>query len=304
MRGNKNKGAGILRSERNWGILFAFPAMLGFLIFTLGPLIGSLFISMTNWKIGSQFQFVGFGNYEQIIMHDELFTKSAIVTTYYALGSVPVVMILAFVVALLLNQKIKGLSIFRTIFYLPAIVPGVANAMLWLWMFDPDFGLLNTILQSVGLPTSKWIYDEATVVPSLIFMSSWGIGNTMIIFLAALQNMPSHLYEAVDVDGGGAYHKLVHITIPMMTPTIFFNLIMSLIGMFQVFNDAYIMTEGGPNNSTLFYVFYLYRTAFTETKIGYASALAWLLFIVIMALTFVVFKTSKKWVYYEGDQRS
>ena len=248
--------------------------------------------------------FIGSENYGQILAHDELFAKSASVTTYYALGSVPVVLVLAFIVALLLNQKVKGLPVFRTINDLPgAVVPSVASSMLWLWLFNPDFGLLNMILKSVGLPGSDWIYAESSVIPSLIIMSTWGIGNAMIIFLAGLQNTPVDLYEAVEVDGGSAFRKLIHVTIPLMTPTIFFNLIMSLISSFQIFNQAYIMTEGGPNNSSLFYVYYLYRKAFTETKVGYASALAWILFIVVMVLTFIVFKTSRKWVYYEGEQR-
>jgi multiple sugar transport system permease protein len=210
----------------------------------------------------------------------------------------------AFIIALLLNQKVKGLSVFRTIYYLPTIVPSIANTMLWLWMFNPDFGLLNSLLESVGLPGSKWIYDESTAIPSLIMMSTWGIGNTVIIFLAGLQSVPTHLYEAAEVDGGNRWHKFFHITIPSMTPTIFFNLVMSLISTFQAFNQAYVMTNGGPNNSTLFYVFYLWRTAFTETKIGYASALAWILFFVIMVLTVLIFSTSKKWVHYEGGERS
>ncbi|GGD96019.1 carbohydrate ABC transporter permease [Paenibacillus nasutitermitis] len=299
----RKKNFGLARMEQRWGVLFALPAIAGFLIFSLGPIIASMVISLTDWQIGQSLSFIGFENYNQIFAHDELFAKSASVTTYYALGSVPVVLVLAFIVALLLNQKVKGLPVFRTIYYLPVVVPSVASSMLWLWLFNPDFGLLNMILKSVGLPGSDWIYAESSVIPSLIIMSTWGIGNAMIIFLAGLQNTPAHLYEAVEVDGGSAFRKLIHVTIPLMTPTIFFNLIMSLISSFQIFNQAYIMTEGGPNNSSLFYVYYLYRKAFTETKVGYASALAWILFIVVMVLTFIVFKTSRKWVYYEGEQR-
>ncbi|MFC5449087.1 carbohydrate ABC transporter permease [Paenibacillus aestuarii] len=297
------KTSGLARMERNWGILFALPAILGFLLFSLGPIVASLYFSLTNWQIGSNVAFVGIDNYKEIFASDPFFKKSAFVTTYYALGSVPLVLILAFFVAMLLNQNIKGLSWFRTIYYLPVVVPSVASSMLWLWLYNPDFGLFNLALRQFGLPTSMWIYDEATVIPSIIIMSTWGIGNGMIIFLAGLKGIPTHLYEAVEVDGGNAFRKLIHVTVPLMTPTIFFNLIMSLIGAFQVFNQAYIMTEGGPNDSSLFYVYYLYRTAFTETKIGYASALAWILFFVVMILTFIVFKTSRKWVYYEGDQR-
>jgi multiple sugar transport system permease protein len=287
----KRRKSGILRMERNWGILLATPAMLGLLLFTIGPVIASFFFSITDWRIGSEMNVIGFSNYATILTDDSTFSKSLYVTTYYALFSVPVCLTIAFLIAFLLNQKVRGLSIFRTIFYLPSIVPSIASTMLWLWLFNPDFGLLNSMLESVGLSGSRWIYDEATAIPSIVLMSTWSVGNTVIIFLAGLQAVPSHLYEAVEVDGGNAWRKFCHITIPTMTPTIFFNLVMMLIGTFQAFNQAYVMTQGGPNNSTLFYVYYLFRTAFTETKIGYASALAWIL------------QSSKKWVHYEGGHR-
>jgi multiple sugar transport system permease protein len=298
------RSSGIERMERRWGICLALPAMLGFFLFTIGPMIASFWFSLTDWSIGGNFNFIGVENYKHMLLEDELFAKSLFVTTYYSLGSVPIVIILAFMVALLLNQKVKGLAIFRTIFYLPVLVPSIANTMLWLWMFNPDFGLLNTVLKGLGFPGSQWIYAEGTVIPSLILMSSWGIGNAVIIFLAGLQGVPSHLYEAVEVDGGGTFHKLWNVTLPAMTPTIFFNLVMSIIGTFQTFNEAYIMTQGGPNNSSLFYIFYLYRTAFTETNMGYACALAWVLFLIIMLLTLLVFKSSRSWVYYEGEGKA
>lgn len=300
----KRRSSGVERMERNWGILLALPAMLGFLVFSLGPIIASFWFSLTSWNIGGESQFIGMDNYNTMFTEDKLFSKSLFVTTYYSLGSVPLIIIASFFVAILLNQKVKGLSIFRTLFYLPVLVPSVANTMLWLWMFNPDFGMLNSLLSYVGIPGSNWIYASKTAIPSLILMSTWTLGNAAVIFLAGLQGVPSHLYEAVEVDGGGALNKFWHITIPAMTPTIFFNLVMALITTFQVFNEAYIMTQGGPNNSTLFYVFYLYRTAFTEGNIGYACALAWILFLVIMIFTMIIFVTSKKWVYYEGGGRS
>ncbi|WP_432806316.1 carbohydrate ABC transporter permease [Lederbergia citrisecunda] len=303
MNVKKNKRSGLYVSERRWGIILALPAILGFLIFTLGPMVASLFFSLTDWKIGGEFTFIGLENYKTMITEDPLFKKSLGATLYYSLGSVPLVIIVAFIVSLLLNQKVKGLSIFRTIYYLPVIVPSIASTMLWLWIFNPDFGLFNSMLKMMGMPGLQWIYDERTAVPSLILMSTWGIGNSAVIFLAGLQGIPTHLFEAVDIDGGNAFHKLLYVTIPSMTPTIFFNLIMSLIGTLQVFNEAYIMTNGGPNNSTLFYVYYLFRTAFQETKMGYASALAWVLFLIIMLLTLIVFKSSKSWVYYEGGDK-
>ncbi|WP_048717201.1 carbohydrate ABC transporter permease [Bacillus sp. 522_BSPC] len=288
--------------ERNWGILLAAPAIIGFLLFTLVPMIASLGFSLTDWNIGGSFSFIGLDNYKTMLTEDKLFSKSLFVTIYYTLGSVPLVMAGAFFIAMLLNQKVKGLSIFRTIFYLPVLVPSVANTMLWLWMFNPDFGLLNTILGSVGISGQQWIYSESSSIPSLMLMSTWGLGNAAVIFLAGLQGVPAHLYEAVEVDGGGPLRKLWHVTIPMMTPTIFFNLVMALINTFQVFNEAYIMTEGGPNNSTLFYVYYLFRTAFKDSQMGYACALAWGLFLIILFLSSLVFLTSKKWVYYEGGE--
>jgi multiple sugar transport system permease protein len=299
----KRSLSGILRMERKWGFILAMPAMLGLLIFTVGPVIASFFFSLTDWSIGNDLSVIGFDNYKKILTDDPTFTKSLYVTTYYSLFSVPVCLSIAFMVAFLLNQKVRGLSIFRTIFYLPTIVPSIASTMLWIWLFNPDFGLLNSILESMGLPESRWIYDEATAIPSIVLMSSWSVGNTIIIFLAGLQAVPGHLYEAVEVDGGNALRKFYHITLPSMTPTIFFNLVMMLIGTFQAFNQAYIMTQGGPNNSTLFYVYYLFRTAFTETKIGYASALAWILFLIVMTLTFIIFQSSKKWVHYEGGNK-
>jgi len=300
----KMRLSGVARMERNWGILFALPAILGFFIFVLGPIIAALVFSLTNWSIGSDMEFIGLDNYRTMVAEDTLFTNSLFVTVYYALGSVPLGIVISFAVAMLLNQKVRGLSIFRTIYYLPVLVPTIANSMLWLWLFNPDFGLLNSILDSAGLPKSQWIYDEGTAIPSLILMSTWGIGNAAVIFLAGLQGVPGHLYEAVEIDGGGALRKFWHVTLPSMTPTIFFNLVMMIIGTLQVFDQAYVMTNGGPNNATLFYIFYLYRKAFTETHMAYASAMAWVLFLIIMALTALVFRSSRFWVYYEGEGRS
>lgn len=292
------------RLERNWGILLALPAILGFLIFTIGPVIASFGISLTDWNIYGDYSYIGFANYQEMFTDDPLFRKSLGVTLMYAGISVPLLMFIAFAVALLLNQNVHGKSVFRTIYYLPVLVPVIANTILWLWLFNPEFGLLNVILEGLGLPTSQWIYAEGTAVPSLALMSAWGFGNAAIIFLAGLQGVPSHLYDAVAVDGGGVWRKLRDVTLPMMTPTILFNLIMGLIGTFQAFSEAYIMTGGGPNNATLFYVYYLYRTAFTESRMGYASALAWLLFAVILLVTLLIFRTARHWVYYESDGRA
>jgi multiple sugar transport system permease protein len=303
MIGKQPKRSGIMKMEKRWGVIMALPVMIGFIVFMAGPIIASFVFSLADWQIGGDFHFVGFDNYIKAFTKDALFKKSLLVTAYYTIGRVPLTIIIGFGVAVLLNQKVRGLSIFRTIYYLPVIVPSIANAMLWLWMFNPQFGLLNTVLRAIGLPGLQWIYDSGTAIPSLIIMSTWGMGNAVVIFLAGLQAVPIQLYEAVDVDGGNAFHKLVHVTIPSMTPTIFFNLVMSMIAALQIFNEAYVMTNGGPNNATLFYVYYIFRTAFQNSSMGYASALSWVLFVIIIILTLVLFKSSNRWVYYEGGDK-
>jgi multiple sugar transport system permease protein len=205
-------------------------------------------------------------------------------------------------VALLLNNKVKGWLILRLVYYIPTIVPIVASSMIWMWMMNPDFGLLNDLLKRLGLPTSEWIFADNTVVPSIALMSIWATGNLMVVFLAGLQSIPGHLYEAIEIDGGGTFRKLIHITLPMMTPIIFFNGVMHLIASMQAFLPAYIMTEGGPNNSSMFYVYYLYREAFVQQDFGGSTAMAWLLFLGIALVTGFIFLTSKKWVFYEGDE--
>ncbi|AQZ62853.1 N-Acetyl-D-glucosamine ABC transport system, permease protein 1 [[Actinomadura] parvosata subsp. kistnae] len=290
--------SGQRRMERRWGLLMALPAVLGFVIFTAGPMVASFVFSLTDWQVGGTPAYIGLGNYAELA-RDELFWTSLSATTYYTLGAVPLVLIVSFAVAMLLNQKVRGLAVWRTIFYLPTLVPAIANVVLWIWIFNPDFGLLNSLLRQAGLPAGQWIYDESTAIPSLIVMSTWGFGNTMVIFLAGLQGVPRHLYEAVSIDGGGPWRRFWHVTLPMMTPTIFYNLVVGVVGTFQVFNQAYVMTEGGPNNATLFYVYYLFRMAFRESEMGYASALAWVMFMIIVVVTFLLFRNARRWVYYE-----
>jgi multiple sugar transport system permease protein len=291
--------SGQSRLERRWGLLLALPAIIGFVVFSLAPMAVSAVLSLTDWTIGSSPSFVGIDNYTRMFTRDPLFLKSLGVTTYYTLGAVPLTLVVAFAIAMLLNSKVRGLGVYRTIYYLPTLVPSVANAVLWLWIFNPDFGLLNSTLRQLGAPTSNWVFSETAVVPSLILMSSWGFGNIMVIFLAGLQGVPRHLYEAVAIDGGGAWRQFRHVTLPMMTPVLFYNLVTSIIGTFQVFNQAYIMTQGGPNNASTFYVYYLYTTAFTKSEMGYASALAWALFVIVMVITVALFRSSNRWVYYE-----
>jgi multiple sugar transport system permease protein len=290
------------RREALWGILCASPAIVGFLLWQFGPMVASLLIGFTDWKIIGTPQWIGLDNFARMFGEDRLFLQSLRVTAVYALGSVPLRIVFAFGLAILLNQSVRGLPIFRTIFYVPSIVPVIASSILWIWLFNPDFGLFNAILRPLGFPKIQWIYATGTVIPSLILMSLWNVGGMMIIFLAGLQGVPRHLYEAVEVDGGNAWHRLWYVTVPMMTPIIFFNLILSIIEALQTFTQAYIMTAGGPNNASLLYVLYLYRKAFQQTDMGYASALAWILFMIIIALSVVVFRSSSSWVYYEGER--
>ena len=202
-----------------------------------------------------------------------------------------------------MNVNVRGIALFRTIYYLPSIVPVVANALLFAWIFNSEFGLLNAVLRFFGLPKVLWLQDPATAMPALIIMTLWGIGGAMVIYLAGLQGMPQHLYEAAEIDGANYWHRFRHVTIPMMSPVIFFNLVLGLIGALQTFTQAYIITNGGPQNSTLFYALYLYRQAFTDFKMGYAAALAWVLFAIVLVLSMLVFRTLGRQVYYEDEER-
>lgn len=302
-----------VRKERRWwhswrneisGFAFASPAILGVLIFTIGPMVYSLFMSFTDFSGTSVPNWIGAENYARMFSgRDPYFYKSLGVTVYYVVLAVPTSIAFSFLLALLLNRDVRGKSIFRTIFYLPSIVPVIAISFIWMWLLNPDLGLANEILRVLGLPTSLWIYGERTVVPSLALMNLWTTGGVTVIFLAGLQNVPRHLHEAIEIDGGGSWAKLRHVTVPMMTPTIFFNLVLGLINGFQIFSQAYVMTSGGPNNASLFYVLYLYREAFQFSRMGSASAIAWILFLIIMICTFLIFRTSGNWVYYEGEGR-
>ncbi len=286
-------------AERRWGLLFALPAIVGFLLFALFPMLFSLAMSFTDWTIVGRPRFVGGTTYRQVIA-DPLFARSLWASTYYTLGSVPVVLLTALGVALLLNTRVRGLAAWRTIFYLPSIVPGVASSILWLWLYNPEYGLLNLLLKRVGLPKLDWIFGESTAMPSLILMSAWGMGNMMVVFLAGLQSVPQHLYEALEVDGGGPWHKFRHVTLPLISPIVFFNAVMATIGALQAFTQAYLMTNGGPNYATHFLVYFLFRRAFTYGQMAQASALAWIIFGIILALTALIFRSARWWVYYEG----
>jgi multiple sugar transport system permease protein len=276
------------------------PSILGILIWLVGPMIYSIWLSLTKWDIITPAKYVGLGNFRKLFLNDPLFWKSLWVTFYYTIVAVPLNLVSGFLVALLLNSEVKGMTAFRTIFYLPSIVPQVANAMLWLWLLNPEFGLVNTFLRSLGFPKILWLQDERWVMPAFWVMGLWTIGGGMLIYLAGLQGIPEQLYEAADIDGATIWAKFRHITIPQMSPIIFFNLIMGIIGSFQIFTSGFLMTNGGPNNATLFYVLYLYRNAFQWLNMGYAAALAWVLFIIILLLTLLVFRSLGDKVYYDN----
>ena len=284
------------------GWLFASPWLIGFLLWTVGPMLGSLVISFTNWDLITSPEFVGAQNFKTMLT-DDLVWKSLQVTTVYALASVPLHILFGFTLAWFLNANIRGQRFYRTAFYLPSVLSGVAVALLWRWLFSTEFGLFNTLLGAVGIVGPSWLGDPRWALPSLVLMSLWGVGAGAIIYLAGLQGIPTDLYEAADVDGASGWTKVWRITLPMMTPVLFFQLVTGFIAALQVFTQAFIMTNGGPNNATLFYLLYLYRNAFEYFRMGYACALAWVLFIYILGLTLILWRTSDSWVYYEGDER-
>lgn len=280
--------------------IFLIPWFIGFSIFTVGALIFSLGISFFNTDLLNPSTFVGLGNYKELLTDDPLFWKSLKVTTLYTLGVVPLQVGLGLVVALLLNQRIRGIGVWRTIFYLPSVVSGVAVAMIWIWFYHPDFGLFNAMLAKFGIEGPSWLYSETWALPSLIIMSVWAIGPGMLIFLAGLQSIPKELYEAAQIDGASEWRQFISITIPMLMPQIIFNTIIGIIGSYQVFTASFVMTQGGPNYATLTMVLYLYQRGFLMARFGYASALAWVLFIIIMLFTLLSLRSSRSSSFYEN----
>lgn len=291
------------RNEAIAGYLFVLPVILGFLIWVLGPMIATALISFTRWPVIRKPTWLGLSNYVTLFTTDPFFYDSLKATLYFGTASVAVRIVYAFLIALLLNQDIKGRSVFRTVYYLPSIVPIVASSMIWLWCFQPDFGLFNSVLKSVGLPTSRWVHGPNSVIPSFVLMDLWTAGNTIIIFLAGLQGVPRSLLDAVAIDGGTWHHRMRAVTIPHMTPFIFFNAVIGLVNAFQTFTQSFVMTEGGPNKRSLFMVLLVYREGFQNLKMGLASAIAIVLFVIIAGLTAVIFRTSRSWVFYYGDER-
>ncbi|MGD8736883.1 MAG: sugar ABC transporter permease, partial [Anaerolineae bacterium] len=262
----------LARREALTFYLLISPWLLGLLLFVLGPMVASLVISFTQWDLLSAAKFVGLDNYEKLFSRDPLFWQSLKVTVLYTVAYVPLELAGGLVLALLMNQPLRGIGLFRTIYYLPSVLPGVAFVVLWMWILHPDVGLINTLLSYVGIDGPRWLADPDWALPALLMMSLWGLGRSMVIYLASLQGIPQQLYEAASIDGAGRWQSFWRITLPMLTPTIFFNLVLSIISTFQTFTSAFVATNGGPLDSTLFYVLYIFRQAFEYFNMGYASA--------------------------------
>jgi multiple sugar transport system permease protein len=294
------------RREAAWAYIFISPWIIGFLVFTLGPMLASLFFSLSKYNIVDAPQWRGLANFSRAFLDDPLFWHSLKVTLYYAALALPLGLIVGFLLAILLNQKIIGVNAWRTVYFLPSVIAGVAVALLWIRIFNPRIGILNPFLEDVfGIKGPGWFQDPDWSIPALVIMSLWGVGGGMIMYLAGLQGIPTALYDAATVDGANLLQRFRHVTLPMMTPVIFYVLVLGLIGTFQFFTEVYVMTdgEGGPVRSTLFYNLYLYQNAFKFFDMGYASALAWILFVIVLALTVLVFRSSEFWVFYEGELR-
>lgn len=291
------------RNLRN-GLLFASPYLFGLVAFMGYPLVMSVYYSFTSYNVIHPPTWVGLDNYRELFFDDPLFWTALYNTLYYVAFAVPLGLLVAIGLALLLHQQVPGLAVFRTIFFLPSIVPLVASSVLWLWMLNPESGLINRFLYDYfGIQGPGWLADAGWSKPSLVLMSFWSVGTAMVIFLAGLGEVPKTLYEVAELDGAGPWHKFRNVTLPMLTPTILFNLVMGLILGFQYFTQVYVMTggQGTPLDSTMFYALYLYRVSFYYLRMGYASAMAWMLFVLVLAATLAVLYSSRRWVHYQGE---
>jgi multiple sugar transport system permease protein len=295
----RNRRLTMIQRRTITGYIFISPFILGFLFWFLAPALVAVYLTFQKWNLISPPQYVGMENIQHLF-GDPLLPLSLKATFIYTLFVVPAGMVLSFFLASLINTQMRGIAIFRTIYYLPTIVPAVANAILWAWMFNTEFGLINVFLRSMGMSKVAWLQDTNLAIFAYVIVGLWGVGGSMIIFLAGLQSIPEIYYEASEIDGAGRFQKLRHITLPLMSPIIFFNFLIGFINSFQVFTIGYLLTNGGPQNSTLFLVLYIYRTAFRNQNMGYAATLSWLLFFILMGLSFVVFKYLGNRVHYEN----
>ncbi len=293
----------LARAEAVAGYVCIMPWLIGFVVFISAPIVASLVISLTKWDIVTPARWVGLENYAHIFGSDADFTQALKVTLTYSAFSLPLQFTLGLGLSLLLNMKLHGMNLYRTMFYIPVVLPTVAVTLLWIWIFDPEFGLINYLLSLLSIQGPRWFYSPHWALPGLVIMGLWGVGGQAVIYLAGLQNISPHLYEAAQVDGASSWHRFWSVTMPLLTPTLFFQLVMMLIGSFQVFTESYIATNGGPLKATFFYMLYIYGQAFRSLRMGYACALAWILAAIILLVTLLVFKSSPYWVYYEAERR-
>jgi multiple sugar transport system permease protein len=300
------RGSSLTRRKAIEGYLYISPFLIGFLVFTAYPLLASFYLSFTSYNILSDPTWVGLENYERAYSGDPQFWASLGRTIRYALLVVPLGIVCSLGAAMLLNQGFKGTSVFRTFFFLPSITPVIASVLIWLWILQPSIGVANYLLSLVGIPGPPWVQSTTWAIPSLVILGLWNTagGSRMIVFLAGLQSVPQELYEASHIDGASAWQRFWNVTVPMISPTIFFNVVISIIGALSVFSVAYIGTQGGPAYATYFYVYHLYTSAFQYSLMGYASSLAWIFLVIVLGLTVVQFTLQKRWVYYAGDERS
>lgn len=290
-----------VRREAWEGYLSVSPWIIGFLLFTSGPILATIYFGFTQWSLIEPSIWVGLHNYVRMFTRDILFWQALKVTAYFVLLSLPLKLIFGLALALLLNLKVKGMNVYRTIFYIPAVISGVSVSLLWMWLLQPDTGVVNSLLSMVGIEGPGWFWDPAWALPAVASMSIWRVGGAAVIYLAGLQNIPPHLYEAGRIDGASRWQSFWKITLPLLTPTLFFQLIIELIESFKVFTEAFVITRGGPLKATYFYLLYFFEEAFQNFNMGYASALILILIAIIMSLTIFVNYTSKRWVYYAGE---
>jgi len=289
------------RREALDGYIALTPWMIGFIIFTAFPILVSIALSLTEWTVVKEPRVIGLENYRRMFTDDPLFWQSMRATLGYVALSLPLKLVFGLGLALLLNLKIPGMNFFRTVFYIPAVISGVAVSLMWIYLMQPDTGIVNTLLGNIGIQGPKWFWDPDWALPTVALMSVWRVGGSAIIYLAGLQNIPRQLYEAAETDGANGWTRFWKITLPLLTPTIFFQLIIEMIDSFKVFTEAFVITQGGPLKATYFFLLYFYEEAFRNFNMGYASALALVLTVIILAVTVFVNRTRKRWVYYEAE---
>ena len=300
----KRRKLSLSRRDSIWAYILISPWLVGFVIFTLAPMIASLMLSFANYDIVNPIDFVGLSNWTEMFIRDADFWHSLKITLTYAVVALPAGLAIGLALALLLNTQVPGLPVWRTLYYMPSVISGVAVSVLWRYVFNARFGIANWILSLVGIKGPAWLNSTTWALPALIIMSLWSVGGSMITYLAGLQGIPTAYYEAATIDGATKWQQFWRITLPLVTPVIFYNLVTGMIGTFQIFTPAYVMTNrGGPAKATLFYNLQLYLNAYYYRRMGYASAMAWFLLFIVLGLTLLVFRSSAAWVYYEGELR-